>query len=608
MSDIILDNTYLILLLPLWIFLIIMGGRFFSVYVNKRIIYMLTLLSSLLGALLCSVSLLKVGETIEQSFPFIKINNFAITCGVHIDKLSLLVALCLFVISFFIQIFAIFYMKNEEKNYRFFAYLNMFNFTMAGLLFSPNLFQMYFFWELVGVMSYLLIGFDYKKKEKSEASRRVFLMNRIGDTALIAGIISVSYFMYNYAGNFSFATLSFEDMNAISTLLSAYTSTPMFYVICGLFIIAAAVKSAQFPFYTWLQDAMEAKLPVSALLHSATMVVAGVYLLIRMLPFFSLDNNLLVFIIGLGLLTAVVCSVLASIEPHPKKVLAYSTSANLGLMFLAVGTQNVKAAVVFLIAHALIKSMLFLSLDAKNSYVGYVTFLFGALSLSGLIFSGMVAKELIYTALGGFGAVAFCVVSFLTAFYIIRISILMILDEKLENKVDWAEYLPIAFLFILNIAFYFFIRRHAEYKIAEPFYMALAGWIVVYLCYIKNYLTKLNETPKLLEKFYNSILSFVYAKVAEACDFVDTRILNNYKPFVQLLKLSVRVADFVETRIMNGTVNAVTSGFKKLSETDSILQSGNVQTYNAYAFILVTIVITLVIITYTMVLSQMGVG
>ena len=138
--------------------------------------------------------------------------------------------------------------------------------------------------------------------------------------------------------------------------------------------------------------------------------------------------------------------------------------------------------------------------------------------------------------------------------------------------------------------------------------MALAGWIVVYLCYIKNYLTKLNETPKLLEKFYNSILSFVYAKVAEACDFVDTRILNNYKPFAQLLRLSVKVADFVETRIMNGAVNAVTSGFKKLSETDSILQSGNVQTYNAYAFILVTIVITLVIITYTMVLSQMGVG
>ena len=608
MPNIILDNTYLILLLPLWIFLIIMCGRFFSVYVNKRIIYTLTLLSSFLGALLCSVSLLQVGETIEQSVPFIKINNFMITCGVHIDKLSLIIALCLFVISFFVQAFSIAYMKNKEKNYRFFAYLNLFNFTMAGLLFSPNLFQMYFFWELVGVMSYLLIGFDYKKKEKSDASRRVFLMNRVGDTALIAGIISVSYFMYNYAGNSSFATLSFEDMNAISTLLSAYTSTPMFYLISGLFIVGAAVKSAQFPFYTWLQDAMEAELPVSALLHSATMVVAGVYLLIRMLPFFSLDNHLLIFIMILGFLTALVCSILASIETHPKKVLAYSTSANLGLMFLAVGAQNVKAAIVFLIAHALIKSMLFLSLATKNSYVGYVTFLLGALSLSGLIFSGMVAKEILFGSLSGIGAVLFCVVSFITAFYIIRISILMILDEKLENKIDWAEYLPIAILFVLNIAFYFFIRRHSEYKIAEPFYTALAGWIFVYICYTKNWLIKLTKTPKLLEKFYNHVLSFVYEKIALVCNFVDVNVLSNYKPFGAVLKFGVKVSDFVETYIMNGVVNIVANGSKKISETDSILQSGNAQTYNAYAFILVTIVITFVLVTYKWVLSQMGIG
>ena len=221
----------------------------------------------------------------------------------------------------------------------------MFNFSMAGLLFSPNLFQMYFFWELVGVMSYLLIGFDYKNPVKSEASRRVFLMNRVGDTALIGGIIAVSYFMYNYGGNANFASLNFEDFNSISAILSAYTSTPLFYIICALFIIGAAVKSAQFPFYTWLQDAMEAKLPVSALLHSATMVVAGGYLLIRMLPFFTLEQPLMNAIAGLGILTALICSVLASIETHPKKVLAYSTSANLGLIFLAIGFLNIKVAI-----------------------------------------------------------------------------------------------------------------------------------------------------------------------------------------------------------------------------------------------------------------------
>ena len=178
MADIILDNIYLILLLPLWIFLIIMSARFFAVYVNNRIIYTLTLLSSFFGVLLCSVSLIKLTSTIEQSFPFIKIGNFVLDFGLHVDKLSLIIALVLFLVSFLVQMFSVSYMKDEPKQYRYYAYLNMFNFSMAGLIFSPNLFQMYFFWELVGVMSYLLIGFDYKNSVKSEASRRVFLTRR----------------------------------------------------------------------------------------------------------------------------------------------------------------------------------------------------------------------------------------------------------------------------------------------------------------------------------------------------------------------------------------------------------------------------------------------
>ena len=470
MTDLILDNIYLILLLPLWIFLIIMSARFFAVYVNNKIIYTLTLLSSFLGVLLCSVSLLKLDNIVEQTLPFIKINNFTLECGLHIDKLSLIVALVLFLVSFFVQLFSVSYMKDEPKKYRFFAYLNMFNFSMAVLLFSPNLFQMYFFWELVGLMSYLLIGFDYKNKEKSEASRRVFLMNRVGDTALAGAIIFSSYIMFSYGGNLTFATLSFEDMNAISTILSAYTSTPLYYIICILFITGAAVKSAQFPFYTWLQDAMEAKLPVSALLHSATMVVAGAYLLIRLVPMFTLEEPLMYIISGLGILTALICSILASIETHPKKVLAYSTSANLGLIFLAVGVLNIKAALIFLIAHAFIKSMLFLSLDKCENYVNYVTFLLGGLSLSGLIFAGVVAKEFLFVSVQNntLLSVLYCIAAFITAFYIMRISLVMIKDKNLVNRIDTFEYLPIAFLFLLNIIFYFFIREKVSYTVAEP--------------------------------------------------------------------------------------------------------------------------------------------
>lgn len=607
MADIILDNIYLILLLPLWIFLIIMSARFFAVYVNNRIIYTLTLLSSFFGVLLCSVSLIKLTSTIEQSFPFIKIGNFVLDFGLHVDKLSLIIALVLFLVSFLVQMFSVSYMKDEPKQYRYYAYLNMFNFSMAGLIFSPNLFQMYFFWELVGVMSYLLIGFDYKNSVKSEASRRVFLTNRIGDTALLGGIIFSSYLMYNYSGNLSFAALSFEDMNAITTLISAYTDTPVFYLLCILFIIGAAVKSAQFPFYTWLQDAMEAKLPVSALLHSATMVAAGAYLLIRMLPLFTLEASVLQIIAWLGILTALICSILASIETHPKKVLAYSTSANFGLMFFAIGILNVKAALIFFVAHAFIKSMLFLSIDENENFVNYITFLLGGLSLSGLIFSGVIAKEFLFVSINNpVFSVIYCLTAFLTAFYIMRISLIMVQNKKLVNRINLAKYAPVAVLFLLNIVFYFAVRGKVAYKVAEPFWAALAGWAAVYFLYTKNLLTKFDKTPKLLERFYNNVLAKIYEKFAIAMNFIDVKVFSNYKPLLIASKCGVKTAGWIEENIMNKSVTLTADLTKMLSKWGSKLQTKNIQSYNAYAFILVTIVVSLVIIAYKIMLNQIS--
>ncbi len=607
MADIILDNIYLILLLPLWIFLIIMSARFFAVYVNNRIIYTLTLLSSFFGVLLCSVSLIKLTSTIEQSFPFIKIGNFVLDFGFHVDKLSLIIALVLFLVSFLVQMFSVSYMKDEPKQYRYYAYLNMFNFSMAGLIFSPNLFQMYFFWELVGVMSYLLIGFDYKNSVKSEASRRVFLTNRIGDTALLGGIIFSSYLMYNYSGNLSFAALSFEDMNAITTLISAYTDTPVFYLLCILFIIGAAVKSAQFPFYTWLQDAMEAKLPVSAFLHSATMVAAGAYLLIRMLPLFTLEASVLQIIAWLGILTALICSILASIETHPKKVLAYSTSANFGLMFFAIGILNVKAALIFFVAHAFIKSMLFLSIDENENFVNYITFLLGGLSLSGLIFSGVIAKEFLFVSINNpVFSVIYCLTAFLTAFYIMRISLIMVQNKKLVNRINLAKYAPIAVLFLLNIVFYFAVRGKVAYKVAEPFWAALAGWAAVYFLYTKNLLTKFDKTPKLLERFYNNGLAKIYEKFAIAMNFIDVKVFGNYKPLLIASKCGVKTAGWIEENIMNKSVTLTADLTKMLSKWGSKLQTKNIQSYNAYAFILVTIVVSLVIIAYKIMLNQIS--
>ena len=618
MADLILDNIYLVLLLPLWLFLIIMLGRFFSVYVNKGVIYVLTLFSSLAGALLCGSALWKLdsGRILENEIPFLRIEDFVINIGIHADRAALIFALILFLVSFAVQMFSISYMKDEKKSYRFYALLNLFNFSMAGLLFSPNLFQTYFFWELVSVISYLLIGFEYNKKEKSDASRKVFIINRIGDTALISGIILSSYFLYSYSGNVNFTSLSFVDMNAISTILYAYAPTGLYLVICGLFIVAAAVKSAQFPFYTWLQDAMEAKLPVSALLHSATMVAAGVFILLRLLPFFTLAGVTLKIIVLIGLITAIICSICASSQNHPKKVLAYSTSAQLGLMFLAAGMLNIKAAVAFFAAHAFIKTLLFITLPDKEecwNYFSFILFLLGGLSLSGMFIAGMAAKEMIYLNLNPVVSVIFCIIAFLTAFYITRIALVTSheygLIKTMPDKIKTTAYI---LLIIMNIGLYWYLRTHVEYKVAEPFWAALTAWIVVYILYTKKAFWKvpvlypLSYNGFYLDKFYSNTVVKLYDGFCSILNSLEVKVFSNYKPVIFCSKSLVKITGWIEKNIIEASVRMITITFKKISRLDMKAQSGNVQSYNAYAFIIVTLILSCLIIAYIIMLSYIG--
>lgn len=619
MAELFLDNLYLVLLLPLWLFLIIMIGRFFSVYVNKKLIYTLTILSSFLGSLLCSVALWKLptGKIIETQLPFIKVNDFIISCGILVDKQSLIFALILFLVSFAVQVFAVSYMQKEKKTYRFFALLNLFNFAMAGLFFSPNLFEAYFFWEIVGIISYFLIGFEYFKKEKSIASIKTFIINRFGDTFLLGGIISCTYFMYTYAPNKTFTTLSFVDMNTVSTLVYAYTSTPLFWIICISLLIGAFAKSAQFPFFTWLQDAMEAKLPVSALLHSSTMVASGIFLTLRLMPFYTLETNLLKFIAIAGLITAFVCSLSACSQTNPKKALAYSTSAQLGLMFFAIGMTNIKAAVAFFITHAFIKAMLFLTLPKENenwSYFKFVGFLISGLSLSGIILSGMIAKEFMALNLGNTLTVIFSFLSFLTAFYIIRIALVIADNNGLDKyyKETGLEKFAIYFLFLLNICFYFYIRTQVEYKVAEPFWAALTAWFCVYILYRQNAFWKVPILYPLtfngfyIDKFYTDFCTKIYDKFTQICFILDKNILSNYKPVLFVTKKSVDLGNFVETKLMNGSVNFVTKFIKKVSVANKKVQSGNIQSYNAYAFIIITIVLICLIFGYIAIINFIG--
>jgi NADH-quinone oxidoreductase subunit L len=582
-----------------------MIGRFFSVYVNKNIIYGLTLISSFLGFLfsLCGVLLIPLETILETQVPFIKINDFILSCGILVDKTALIFATVLFGISFVVQLFSINYMKKEKKVYRFYALLNLFNFAMAGFFFSPNMFETYVFWELVGVVSYLLIGFEYFKSKKSLASKKVFIINRIGDTALISGIIICSYFMYTYSSNLSFTTLSFVDMPAISTFIYAYTSNPLYIFISGLFIIAAIVKSAQFPFYTWLIDAMEAKLPVSALLHSATMVISGIFILVRLLPFLTLEPMLLKVLVVIGFLSAILCSISACAQNNPKKVLAYSTSAQLGLMFVSLGFLSIKVLFALFISHAIIKSMLFLTLPNENEQFGkinFILFLLGGLSLSGLMFSGLITKEVLYGTLKEPYSQILCVISFLTAFYIMRIGLkINFEDDKKSN------FISALILLIMNIVFYFYIRTQFKYEISIPFWTSLTAWVCTYILYIKNSFRKVPIIYSLalegfyLDKFYSNNIVQVYNWISNKLNNIETKIFSNYNLIIYLANLGVKVSNYIETKIMDGSVSLITKSAKMISLIDLKAQDGNIQKYNAYAYIIITTIITCLIIGYT---------
>lgn len=621
MEELISENIYLIILLPLWIFLILMIGRFFAVNINKTVIHLLTLFSSGMGAL-TTLGLYKFftpDKIYESTYPIIKINDFIIFLGIHIDKLALIFASVLFLVSFLVQLFSISYMKDEKNQYRFFALLNLFNFSLGGLFFSPNLFQIYIFWEIAGLVSYLLIGFDYNKSEKSLASKKVFIINRIGDTAFLAGIIICSYLLYEYAPVKNLASLSLFDINTYSILIGAYTSRPLFIVICGLFLIAAIVKSAQFPFYTWLQDAMEAKLPVSALLHSSTLVALGIYLTVRLLPIYTLEPIVLKSAAILGILTAIICSLSACAQADGKKALAYSTSAQFGLMYFAIGALNIKAGIALFCAHAFIKSMLFITLPKENekwNYTNFILFLIGGLSLSGLLFAGFISKEMFVYSLGVKGTAVVSMLSFLTAFYIIRIALVIYDKNGVEKqRPNITETFSILGLLLLNIGFYIYLRKNGIYKIAEPFWAAMTGWILVYVLYIKQSFFKIPYIYPLcyegfyLDKFYMTVVLGLYNKIANFFTLFDTKILNNYTIQLGLSKFCVNLVSWIETNIMNRAVYTTANFAKRVSAISKQLQTKNVQWYNFYGFVIITAVISCLVIAYVAILAYIeGVG
>ena len=383
--------------------------------------------------------------------------EIVVKLGIKLDNIAVIMNFTVFLISMVVHLFSIDYMKGDLRYNRYFAYLGLFTFSMTGIVFTHNILMMYIFWELVGLSSYLLIGFWFEKKSASDAGKKAFLVNRVGDLGMFAGILMLFI---------TYKTFSFQEIfNAVTAGQLPFNSE-FWLTITGLLLFCGAIgKSAQFPLHVWLPDAMEGPTPVSALIHAATMVAAGVYFIVRIFPILSSDALLVIAIIGA--LSAFIPATIALTQNDIKRVLAYSTISQLGYMIMALGVGAYVFAFFHLITHAFFKACLFLGSGSvihsmhheqdiqkmgglrKKLPITYATFLLASLALSGIPFTsgflskdGILAGTLAFTSLTGnwfFPLIGFTV-AMLTAFYMFRLIILTFHGEpKNKEKFDHAH-------------------------------------------------------------------------------------------------------------------------------------------------------------------------
>ncbi len=442
------DLKYLILLiliLPLFNFLVLLAGQKKIKQWGGHLASGILLVNTILAVV---VALLQMGqEPYEIAMDWFNLGSTNFKVSLHIDNLSILMLLIVNFVSLLVHLFSLEYIKGDKHYNRYFAYLGLFTFAKLGIVIFYNLLIIYIFWELVGLASYLLIGFWYEKKSATQASQKAFLVNRIGDVGFLVGILLV----FSYFGDFNLTAIANNPQ--LAGLSGEVLLTIGLCLFCG-----AVGKSAQFPLHVWLPDAMEGPTPVSALIHAATMVVAGVYLLARI--FFMLNVEALTVIATIGGVTAFIGAFSALAQSDIKKVLAYSTISQLGYMVMGMGIGAYEASLLHLFTHAFFKAGLFLCagavihsmhelehkldthFDAQNMYLmgglrKVMPFIFGcyalsATALAGLpFFSGFLSKDAIlsgslaWAAFKGGGIwyvipVIGFLSAFLTAFYMGR--------------------------------------------------------------------------------------------------------------------------------------------------------------------------------------------
>jgi NADH-quinone oxidoreductase subunit L len=382
----------------------------------------------------------------QTIYTWMVVGSLKMEVGFHIDGLSAMMMCVVTFVSLMVHIYTMGYMAEDEGYNRFFAYISLFTFSMLMLVMSNNFLQLFFGWEAVGLVSYLLIGFWYKRPTAIFANMKAFLVNRVGDFGFILGIGLIAA----YAGTLNYGEV-FAKVGDLAKLTFPGTGWMLLTVACiGLFV-GAMGKSAQFPLHVWLPDSMEGPTPISALIHAATMVTAGIFMVARMSPLFEMSEAALSFILVIGSITALFMGFLGIIQNDIKRVVAYSTLSQLGYMTVALGASAYSVAVFHLMTHAFFKALLFLGAGSvimgchhnqdirwmgglrKYMPITWFTSLLGSLALIGTpFFSGFYSKDSIIEAvhathIAGAGFANFAVLAgvFVTAFYSFRMYFLV---------------------------------------------------------------------------------------------------------------------------------------------------------------------------------------
>jgi len=371
-----------------------------------------------------------------------------IELGILLDPISAMMLVVISTVSMMVHIYSLGYMKSEKGFERYYAFLSLFTFSMLGLVVATNIFQMYIFWELVGVSSYLLIGFYYTKPEAVAASKKAFIVTRFADLFFLIGILFLSF----YTKTFDFGILTSGDATVFASAAGAsFMGISLMNWAMALIFIGGAGKSAMFPLHIWLPDAMEGPTPVSALIHAATMVVAGVYLVARLFPVYDLyAPDVLHGIAYVGAFTSLFAAVIACVQTDIKRVLAFSTISQIGFMMVGLGVSGMgghhglgyMASMFHLFTHAMFKALLFLGAGSiihavhsnemnnmgglrKYMPVTHITFLIACLSIAGIPpFSGFFSKDEILSATFEFSpylGATMSLIAGLTAFYMFRL-------------------------------------------------------------------------------------------------------------------------------------------------------------------------------------------